>query len=92
MAEWLWGIFLGDVGSHRQQSDAEQMRNRPTFRQLFSSLNNTKFDLKQAIDLPFTTEWFSVPPAAPHGHTPELGTLHPSLVRSVQAAFQVATE
>lgn len=49
---------------------------------------NTKFDPRQALDLPFTTEWFSVPPAAPHGQTPKLGTLHPSLVRAVQAAFQ----
>jgi len=28
---------------------------------------DTKFDLKQTLDLPYTTEWFSVPPAAPHG-------------------------
>lgn len=53
---------------------------------------DTKFDLKQAIDLPYTTEWFSVPPAAPHGQTPKLGTLHPSLVRAVQAAFHAATK
>ena len=51
----------------------------------------TKFDLKQALDLPYTTEWFSVPPTAPHGQTPKLGTLHPSLVRAVEAAFRVAT-
>lgn len=49
---------------------------------------DTKFDLKQTVDLPFTTEWFSVPPSAPHGQTPKLGTLHPSLVRAVQAAFR----
>ena len=48
---------------------------------------DTKFDLKQILDLPYTTEWFSVPPAAPHGQTPKLGTLHPSLVRAVQAAY-----
>ena len=36
-------------------------------------------------------EWFSVPPAAPHGQAPKLGTLHPSLVRAVQAAFRAAT-
>ena len=51
---------------------------------------DTKFDLRQAIDLPFTTEWFSVPPAAPYGQSPTLGTLHPSLVRAVQAALRVA--
>ena len=53
---------------------------------------DTKFDLRQALDLPYTTEWFSVPPAAPHGQCPKLGTLHPSLVRAVQAAFRAATE
>ena len=47
--------------------------------------------LRQAIDLPYTTEWFSVPPRAPHGQTPKLGTLHPSLVLAVQAAFRAAT-
>ena len=53
---------------------------------------DTKFDLKQAIDLPFTAEWFSVPPKAPHGQTPKLGLLHPSLMRAVQAAFRAATK
>ena len=33
---------------------------------------DTKFDLKQGIDLPYTIEWFSVPPAAPHGQIPKL--------------------
>ena len=49
---------------------------------------DTKFDFKRTLDLPYTTEWFSVPPAAPHGETPKLGTLHPSLVRAVEAAFR----
>lgn len=49
---------------------------------------DTKFDLKQTIELPYTSEWFSVPPAAPHGQTPKLGTLHPSLVPAVQAAYR----
>ncbi|MDP2822634.1 MAG: hypothetical protein Q8O52_08135 [Sulfuritalea sp.] len=52
---------------------------------------DTKFDLRQAIDLPYTSEWFSVPPTARHGQSPRLGTLHPSLVRAVQAAFQAAS-
>jgi hypothetical protein len=51
---------------------------------------DTKFDLKQAVDLPYTSEWFSVPLAAPHGQTPKLGILHPSLVPAVQAAYRVA--
>ena len=49
---------------------------------------DTKFNLKQAIDLPYTAEWFSVPPGAPHGQIPRLGTLHPSLVPAVQAAYR----
>jgi len=53
---------------------------------------NTKFNLKQALDLPYNTDWFSVPPAAPHGQTPKLGILHPSLVPAVQAAFSAASE
>jgi hypothetical protein len=53
---------------------------------------DTKFNLKQVLDLPFSTDWFSVPPAAPHGQTPKLGTLHPSLVRSVHAAYKAASE
>ena len=51
---------------------------------------DTKFDLRQIVDLPYTTDWFSVPPAAPHGEKPALGTLHPSLVRAVEAAFRAA--
>lgn len=53
---------------------------------------DTKFNLRQALDLPFTTEWFSVPPAAPHGQSPKLGTLHPSLVHAVQAAYRATAE
>ncbi len=52
--------------------------------------HDTKFNLKQALDLPYTDAWFSVPPAAPHGQSPKLGTLHPSLVRAVQAAFKAS--
>ncbi len=53
---------------------------------------DTKFNLKQALDLPYTTEWFTVPPSAPHGQSPKLGVLHPSLVRAVQAAYQALSD
>ena len=53
---------------------------------------DTKFDLRQILDLPYSSEWFSVPPTAPHGQTPKLGTLHPSLVRAVEAAFRAAND
>ena len=53
---------------------------------------DTKFDLNETVDLPYTAEWFSVPPAAPHGQIPKLGTLHPSLVPAVQAAYRAVNE
>jgi hypothetical protein len=51
---------------------------------------DTKFNLRQTVVLPFNTEWFSVPPPAPQGQTPTLGTLHPSLMRAVEAAYLAA--
>jgi len=51
---------------------------------------DTKFDFNQTVDLPFSAEWSSVPPAAPHGQIPTLGTLHPSMVRAVEAAYRAA--
>ena len=51
---------------------------------------DTKFNLRQAVVLPYNTTWFSVPPAAPHGQRPTLGTLHPSLVKTVAAAYRAA--
>jgi hypothetical protein len=53
---------------------------------------DTKFNLRQTVVLPFNTDWFSVPPAAPHGHKPMLGTLHPSLMRALEAAFRAMPE
>jgi hypothetical protein len=33
----------------------------------------------------------TVPPSTRHGHSPKLGTLHPSLVHTVQAAFRAVS-
>jgi hypothetical protein len=49
---------------------------------------DTKFDLKNVLTLPFNLDWFSVPPHAPHGQNPKLGTLHPSMVRVASTAFK----
>ncbi len=49
---------------------------------------DTKFDMRRTAILPYNSDWFSVPPAAPHGQRPTLGTLHPSLVRAVEAAHR----
>lgn len=48
---------------------------------------DTKFNFKNALDLPFNDTYFSVPPNAPFGQNPKLGTLHPSMVRIAHAAF-----
>jgi PemK-like, MazF-like toxin of type II toxin-antitoxin system len=50
----------------------------------------TKFDLRNVLELPFNEAYFSVPPNAPHGQIPKLGTLHPSMVRIAATAFAAA--
>jgi hypothetical protein len=50
----------------------------------------TKFDLRSVKELPYDEQWFRVPPGAPHGQTPRLGVLHPSLMRRAKAAFDAA--
>ena len=49
--------------------------------------DDTKFNLSNTLRLPFNDDYFSVPPHAPHGQIPKLGTLHPSMVRIAAAAF-----
>lgn len=50
----------------------------------------TKFNLAQAVELSFNDQWFGVAPGAPHGQSPKLGVLHPSLMRRGRAAFRAA--
>ena len=50
----------------------------------------TKFNLRKAVELPYSTPWFDVPPAAPYGHSPQLGVLHPNLMRRATAAWLAA--
>jgi hypothetical protein len=50
----------------------------------------TKFDLGACVELPYRTPWFDVPPAAPFGQSPQLGVLHPSLMRRARAAWETA--
>jgi hypothetical protein len=51
---------------------------------------DTKFNLRQTLILPFTDQWFGIPPSQPHGAKPKLGTLHPSLMRAAAAAYRAA--
>ncbi len=50
----------------------------------------TKFDLRNLVDLPYNEDYFSPPPGMPYGRLPKLGTLHPILVKRVQAAREAA--
>lgn len=50
----------------------------------------TKFNLRERVLLPYTSDWFAAPPAAPHGQLPRLGTLHPSLLNRFRAAAVAA--
>jgi hypothetical protein len=53
---------------------------------------DTKFDLRNVLELPFNDAYFSVPPHAPHGQSPKLGTLYPSMVRIAASAFAAASK
>lgn len=53
---------------------------------------DTKFDLTNVIELPFSERWFTVPPGAPHGQIPTLGLLHPTIVRRAGAAHRAAAK
>jgi len=47
---------------------------------------DTKFDVGRSVLLPYSDEYFSVPPQAPFGQVPKMGMLHPNLVRFYTAA------
>ena len=51
---------------------------------------DTKFDLRQSVEPPWTEEFFAVPARSPHGQRPKLGSLHASLMRAVQTAYRAA--
>ena len=48
---------------------------------------DTKFNMKEVVELAYNTTWFKVPPHAPCGQLPRMGMLHPSLVQRAAAAW-----
>jgi hypothetical protein len=56
--------------------------------QLAGSSYSTKFSFHKSGELPYSSEWVTVPPGAPNGQTPKLGVLHPSLMQRARAAWQ----
>lgn len=81
-----YGTSQRTTALHRGEFSILQARNFAAYTAAGLSYD-TKFNLMQAVELPYNVTWFSVPPAAPHGQSPMLGTLHPSLVPAVQAAY-----
>jgi len=51
---------------------------------------DAKFDLSNTVELPFSELWFAVPPGAPYGQAPNLGLLHPTIMRRAAAAHRAA--
>lgn len=52
---------------------------------------DTKFNLAQTIELDYSNKWFDVPPQAPCGQLPKLGTLHAAYARAAQTAWNAVT-
>lgn len=51
---------------------------------------DTKFDLREKVDLPWDEAFFGVPPSPTWGQTPKLGTLHPCLMKALTSAARAA--
>ena len=51
---------------------------------------DTKFDLRNRVELPWIDSFFAVPPNPAHGQTPKLGSLHIGMARSLEAAIKAA--
>ena len=49
---------------------------------------DTKFDLRNMLELPWDEHFFAVPPKPGHGQTPKLGSLHINMKRALEAAAQ----
>lgn len=47
---------------------------------------DTKFDLRNRVELPWDDTFFTVPPNPTHGQTPKLGSLHIAMEPALRAA------
>ncbi|MBB3121491.1 type II toxin-antitoxin system PemK/MazF family toxin [Pseudoduganella violacea] len=82
-----YGTSKHNTELHGGEFALSRQRNAAAFEMAGLSYD-TKFDLRQRVELPYSNDWFSVPPGAPFGPHPKLGSLHPSLVHAVQAAWR----
>lgn len=51
---------------------------------------DTKFDFNAIVELPWTARYFKPPPKSRYGNNPKLGTLHATVLRSIESAFRAA--
>ena len=47
---------------------------------------DTKFDLRNTIELPWNDSFFAIPPMPNHGQIPKLGSLHIGMKKALEAA------
>jgi hypothetical protein len=51
---------------------------------------DTKFDLRNLVELPWNDRFFDVPANPRHGQTPKLGSLHMGMRKAFEAAARAA--
>jgi hypothetical protein len=66
-----------------------QSKNKVAYEQAGLSYD-TKFDLKQIVLIEYSTQWFSVPPKSIF-QSPKLGSLHISMMKELEIAFNAAS-
>ena len=52
---------------------------------------DTKFDFKVIVNLPWSDRYFKVPARNPYGNTPKIGTLHATILRTIETAYRAAS-
>lgn len=86
--EVVYGTSQKTNSLHRGEFGIYQLQNPIAYKAAGLSYD-TKFNLRQTVELPFSTQWFSVPPGSVT-QEPLLGVLHPSLMRTLEAAYHAA--
>ena len=80
------------VGSTRFELVTSWMSTKRSNQLSYGLSHDTKFDLSNVVELPFSERWFAVPPGAPHGQIPKLGLLHPTMMRKAAVAHRAAAK
>lgn len=88
MVKVVYGTTQGTTSLKSGEFLISKQQHPDAFKQAGLS-HDTKFDLKQALDLPWTDRYFKVPPGpnSEFGQTPKLGSLHASMMKAATAAY-----